>query len=58
MSASADADAINVRHGTVADAAASRCGNAEPTVSAPTSTPSAAPRRRSNQPAAIFIPGG
>ena len=57
-SASADADSISVRHGIVADAEASRCGNADPIVSAPISTPSAAPRRCSNQPAAIFIPGG
>src|SRR5947207_2676838 len=44
-SASADAASISVRHGTAADADASRCGNAEPIVSAPISTPSAAPRR-------------
>src|SRR5438105_2909019 len=56
--ASDDADSISVRHGIAADAAARRCGNADPTVSAPMSTPSAAPRRFSNQPAAIFIPGG
>src|SRR6266581_2547456 len=35
-----------------------RCGNAEPSVSAPTSTPMATPRPSRNQPAAIFIPGG
>ena len=55
---SADADSINCRQSSVADTDASRCRNAEPTVSAPIKTPSAAPRRRSNQPAAIFIPSG
>src|SRR4051812_23659223 len=58
MSASADAASISVRHGSVADADARRWGNADPTVSAPIRTPSAAPRRCSNQPAATFIPGG
>src|SRR5262245_61792109 len=56
--ASAVAMSISTRHGTTADAAASRCGNAEPTVSAPMRIPSAAPRRCSNQPAATFMPGG
>src|SRR5436309_181587 len=57
-SARPDADSISVLHGMVAEAAASRWGNADPTVSAPMRMPSAAPRWRSNQPAATFMPGG
>ena len=56
--ANADAPSIRTRHGTVAEAVARRCGNAEPMVSAPMRTPSAAPRRSANHPAAIFMPGG
>src|SRR5712691_11621730 len=56
--ASAHAGGIKVRHGMVVEADASRCGNADPIVSAPISTPGAAPRRVSNQPAATFMPGG
>src|SRR5439155_15585254 len=49
-SARPDADSISVLHGMFAEAAASRWGNADPTVSAPMRMPSAAPRWRSNQP--------
>src|SRR5436190_1315312 len=56
--ASRDAAIIRTRHETDADSAASRWGNADPMVSAPMRTPSAMPRRSSNHPAAIFIPGG
>ena len=57
-SARTDDTPINTRQGTPAASHARRCGNAEPSVSAPTTMPNAAPRRSRNQPAAIFRPGG
>ena len=56
--ASDDDTHISARQGTSAAIHASRCGNAEPIVSAPTTMPSAVPRRSRNQPAAILRPGG
>src|SRR5262245_17750038 len=56
--ASRDDTPINGRHGTPAASQASMCGNADPSVSAPTTIPNAAPRRSRNHPAAIFRPGG
>jgi hypothetical protein len=58
MTDSADELSISVRHERSAAIQARRWGNAEPSVSAPTTTPSALPRRSRNQPAAIFMPGG
>ena len=37
---------------------ARRCGSAEPTVSAPTKSPTSAPRSRVPQPTSTFIPTG
>ena len=47
-----------VRHCSAGTAQRTRCGSADPSVSAPTSTPMASPRPSRYQPAAIFIPGG
>ena len=58
MTASIEELSISVRHDRSAALHDKRCGNAEPRVNAPTTTPSALPRRSRNQPAAIFIPGG
>jgi len=56
--ASADDVRITARQGKLAPTEASRCGSAEPSPTAPTTTPSAVPRRSRNHPAAIFMPGG
>src|SRR5205809_198061 len=52
------ATANTVRHCPAGTAPRTRCGSADPSVSAPTSTPMASPRPSRYQPAAIFIPGG
>src|SRR5262249_56460526 len=54
----ADEAATSERHGMPVPSHASKCGSADPRPTAPTTTPSAVPRRSRNQPAAIFIPGG
>ena len=58
ISASSDEVPTTARQGSPAPSHASRCGIADPTVTAPTTIPSAVPRRWRNHPAAIFMPGG
>ena len=58
--ASADPAAASMvrRHVPMGMIARTRCGDAEPIVRAPTSTPIAIPRRSFHHPATSFIPGG
>ncbi len=53
-----DDTATSVRQGSPAPIQASRWGTADPIPTAPTTMPSAVPRRSRNHPAAIFMPGG